>query len=54
VTVVSGLVSPQVRMPEHQEQSAGIPSTTTLSSSVTAPLARPERRHLDLVGPGPT
>jgi hypothetical protein len=54
VTVVSGLVSPQIRMPERQEQSAGIPSSAALSSSVTAPLARPERRHLDLVGPGPT
>jgi hypothetical protein len=47
VTVVSGLVSPQVRTPERQEQSATVPS------SVTAPIARPERRHLDLVGPGP-
>jgi hypothetical protein len=47
VTVVSGLVSPQIRTSERQEQSAGVPS------SLTPPLARPERRHLDLVGPGP-
>lgn len=62
VTVISGLVSPQIRVPARQEQSTGIPSSVTASSvtpspvsaSVAAPIARPERRHLDLVGPGPT
>jgi hypothetical protein len=54
VTVVSGLVSPQIRMPERQEQSATVPSSASVLSPATAPLARPERRHLDLVGPGPT
>jgi hypothetical protein len=50
VTVVSGLVSPQIRLPERREQSATIAPS---SLSTVAP-ARPERRHLDLVGPGPT
>jgi hypothetical protein len=52
VTVVSGLVSPQVRVADRQEQSAATPSSVT-APLTTAPQARPERRHLDLVGPGP-
>jgi len=51
VTVVSGLVSPQIRVPERREQSATIAPSPSLTT--VAP-ARPERRHLDLVGPGPT